>query len=69
MSSFTEVHDGVEKQNTAFEMWYAYASMNPDRGQPSVGKVAGAKPRFALNAFSNANAKWKAMLSNQMEPT
>ena len=50
-------------------MWYAYASMNQDRGQPSVGKVAGAKPRFALNAFSNANAKWKAMLSNQMEPT
>lgn len=38
MPSFTEVHDR-EKWNTAFKIWYAHVSMNPDRVQPMVGMV------------------------------
>lgn len=69
MSSFTEVHDG-DKWNTAFKTWYSHATMNPDRGQPTVmGKVEKATLRFVLHVFSNANAKWKPVHSNQREPT
>lgn len=59
MSSFTEVHDG-EKRNTAFKIWHAHARMTPDRAQATVvvvGKTVRAKLRFAVNTFSNANAK------------
>ena len=54
------------KNGTQLKIWYVHATMNPDGGGGRGGKK---KPRFVLHVFSNANAKWKPVHSNQTEAT